>query len=45
MQNKSSKVEKKEEGGLHISWELKKQQKEAQKHIQPAQGKKIVFDD
>lgn len=33
------------EGPLHPSWVLKKKQAEAQRHIQPAQGKKIVFDD
>lgn len=33
------------EGPLHPSWELKKELANAQKHIQPPQGKKIVFDD
>jgi len=33
------------EGPLHPSWELKKELANAQKHIQPPQGKKIVFND
>jgi hypothetical protein len=32
-------------GKLHPSWELKRKQAEAQRHLQPPQGKKIVFGD
>lgn len=39
------KYESEKEGPLHPSWVFKKKQAEAQRHIQPAQGKKIVFDD
>jgi hypothetical protein len=40
---KDSKMEGEE--ALHPSWELKKKLANAQKHIQPPRGKKIIFDD